>query len=198
MQLWVTWHGCTFGVVRYTDIYDLSFTADVNPHIAVPSTLPLAVGVPWSAKAAANRHVETLVLLHSVSQTTTQSSVQVRHRFSIRADSRLAASQWEMSLQSNAVSHWLGANLESAPSMEIIDWRCTFIDWAVVMHLFCFHWLPSNLLKSSQGTCRDHSGYNCLGMGSANERWPYYVIVLPIACNVTPSPIGWAHTQNNP
>ena len=31
-----------------------------------------------------------------------------------RADSRLAPSQWEMSLQSNAISHWLGANLESA------------------------------------------------------------------------------------
>ena len=31
-----------------------------------------------------------------------------------RAGSRLAPSQWETSLQSNAVSHWLGANLESA------------------------------------------------------------------------------------
>ena len=31
-----------------------------------------------------------------------------------RADSRLAAPQWETSLQSNAVSHCLGANLESA------------------------------------------------------------------------------------
>ena len=31
-----------------------------------------------------------------------------------RADSRLAPSQWETSLQSNAVSHWLGANIESA------------------------------------------------------------------------------------
>ena len=31
-----------------------------------------------------------------------------------RADSRLAISQWETSLQNNAVSHWLGANLESA------------------------------------------------------------------------------------
>ena len=28
-------------------------------------------------------------------------------------DSRFAPSQWETSLQSNAVSHWLGANLES-------------------------------------------------------------------------------------
>ena len=31
-----------------------------------------------------------------------------------RADSRLVPSQWETSLQSNAVSHWPGANLESA------------------------------------------------------------------------------------
>ena len=31
-----------------------------------------------------------------------------------RADSRLAPSQWETALQSNAVSHWLGANLELA------------------------------------------------------------------------------------
>ena len=36
---------------------------------------------------------------------------------SIRADSRLAPSQWETSLQSNAVSHWLGASLELALSM---------------------------------------------------------------------------------
>ena len=32
----------------------------------------------------------------------------------IRADSRFAPSQWETSLQSNAISHWLGTNLESA------------------------------------------------------------------------------------
>ena len=31
-----------------------------------------------------------------------------------RADCRLAPSQWETSLQSNAVPHWLGAKLESA------------------------------------------------------------------------------------
>ena len=35
-------------------------------------------------------------------------------RGKFRADSRLAPSQWETSLRSNAVSHWLGANLESA------------------------------------------------------------------------------------
>ena len=31
-----------------------------------------------------------------------------------KTDSRFAPSQWETSLQSNAVSHWLGANQESA------------------------------------------------------------------------------------
>ena len=30
-----------------------------------------------------------------------------------RADSRFVPSQWETSLQSNAISHWLGANIES-------------------------------------------------------------------------------------
>ena len=33
--------------------------------------------------------------------------------YTCRADSRLAPSQWKTSLQSNTVSHWLGANLES-------------------------------------------------------------------------------------
>ena len=37
-----------------------------------------------------------------------------------KADSRLVPSQWEMSLQSNAVSHWLGANLESDHNARII------------------------------------------------------------------------------
>ena len=34
--------------------------------------------------------------------------------FELMADSRHAPSQQEMSLQSNTISHWLGANLESA------------------------------------------------------------------------------------
>ena len=39
----------------------------------------------------------------------------------IRTDSKIAPSQWETSLQSNAVSHWLGASLESA-----LDIKCVF------------------------------------------------------------------------
>ena len=40
-------------------------------------------------------------------------------RFQYRADSRFALSQWETSLQSNAVSHWLGANLKSALALHL-------------------------------------------------------------------------------
>ena len=36
------------------------------------------------------------------------------HRYDSRPDSRFAPSQWETSLHSNVVSHWLVANLESA------------------------------------------------------------------------------------
>ena len=39
---------------------------------------------------------------------------------SIRAASRLAPSQWETTLQSNAVSHWLGTKLDSALSKNEI------------------------------------------------------------------------------
>ena len=43
-----------------------------------------------------------------------------------RADSRFAPSQWETSLQRNAVSHWLGANLDSA--LQLINFAlCLYI-----------------------------------------------------------------------
>ena len=40
----------------------------------------------------------------------------------LRADSRFAPSHGETSLQSNAVSHWLGANLESISMHHISSW----------------------------------------------------------------------------
>ena len=48
-----------------------------------------------------------------------------------RGDSRFASSQWETSLQSNAVSHWLGANLESALSSK----RCR-PKWSCSLHIY--------------------------------------------------------------
>ena len=63
-----------------------------------------------------------------------------------RADSGFAPSQWEMSLQSNTVSHWLGTNLESAlrytphdicahpPSTDLTNWAVLFVPNAVIYH----------------------------------------------------------------
>ena len=51
-----------------------------------------------------------------------------------KADSRLAPNQWETSLQSNAVSHPLGSNLESA--LYYIPWNmhcCNGDVWGFVM-----------------------------------------------------------------
>ena len=69
-----------------------------------------------------------------------------------RADSRFAPSQWETSLQSNAVSHWLGTNLESAlhalssvnPDPGKISW------WAsLISHLTTgsFYWKWNSIFK---------------------------------------------------
>ena len=47
-------------------------------------------------------------------------------RTKLRADSRLATSQWETSLQSNTVSYWLGANLESALKLIWFEYEDNF------------------------------------------------------------------------
>ena len=53
--------------------------------------------------------------------TVTQSQHGGRRTVRGRADSGFAPSQWEMSLQSNAVSHWLGTNVDSALRGVISD-----------------------------------------------------------------------------
>ena len=50
----------------------------------------------------------------------------------IRADFRLAPCQWETSLQSNAVSHWLGANLESALPIYVYGTNMIFLPLMVL------------------------------------------------------------------
>ena len=47
----------------------------------------------------------------------------------IRGDSKLVPSQWESLLQSNGISHWLGANLESALNMML---KCHVL-WSTLM-----------------------------------------------------------------
>ena len=74
---------------------------------------------------------------------------KIRHLFlSIRVDSRFARSQWETSLQGNAVVHWLGANLETALSiyqqiypaenanMELVRWIPVFLCSGEILHVW--------------------------------------------------------------
>ena len=62
----------------------------------------------------------------------------------IRADSRLAPSQWEASLQSKAVSHWLGTNPESALQMIITLHTWCYSGRRYLRHLLVI-WLKPSL-----------------------------------------------------
>ena len=53
-----------------------------------------------------------------------------------RADSRLAPSQWEMSLQSNVISHRLGANLESTLLICIV-FTSVLSGWELSVQPWC-------------------------------------------------------------
>ena len=66
-----------------------------------------------NTKKSARYHYNTVKFSSKHLQQTSHTS-PLGSRYIIRADSRFAPSQWETALQSNAVSHWLGANLESA------------------------------------------------------------------------------------
>ena len=89
-----------------------------------------------------------------------------------RADSRLAPSQWETSLQSNAVSHWLGTNLEST---LYYTYGLGF-DLIPVEQYYLPHWW-----------LRYTFSWLILGLRPANERCHY---------KVTPSLTGWAQTSS--
>ena len=66
----------------------------------------------------------------------------------VRADSRLAPSQWEMLLQSNTISHWLGTNLESVlsgyinvifnPTTWVWNLAVLFIDMLIFITCYVF------------------------------------------------------------
>ena len=128
---------------------------------------------------------------------------------------RFAPSQWEPMLQSNGVSHWLGANLESALQLTEVHGHCDKHNESEP------HVEGRQEVDDSDDDIDDRRGdleqnvtgnkkntiCNCnvgqlqfriyiktlagiiLCRCPANERWRY---------NVTSSPIGWAHTQKDP
>ena len=102
----------------------------------------------------------------------------------IKADSRLAHSQWETSLQSNAVSHWLGANLESALNIKQNQRKKSSRLNCVHHQLHYCDVIMS--AKASQNTCvsivystvcsgadhRKHQSFASLAFVPGIHRWP--------------------------
>ena len=69
-----------------------------------------------------------------------------------RNDSKLAPSQWETSLQNNAVSHWLGTNLESALIEHAKQLSVNNPDV-----FLCFYFVPYLLARLTQSSVTRHS-----------------------------------------
>ena len=87
----------------------------------------------------------------------------------VRADSRFAPSQWETSLQSNAVSHWLGANLESAQwyycTMFWLEWGRRYSSQKCTASQIC-------LVQPARDTTKTHSSRGTVMLlSSYTYRW---------------------------
>ena len=78
-----------------------------------------------------------------------------------RAYSGLARSQWEMSLQSNTVSHWLGANLES-----VMQFQTSELLWIVIIQEFCWARFPNIIILLK---------FQMLGLSSVRN-WTQYIL----------------------
>ena len=104
-----------------------------------------------------------------------------------RADSWLAPSQWETSLQSNAVSHWLGANLESALMHANAAWRCRYVNQTAPLNSSS----PSDSNKwrhmAAKILVNAGSGYGLLPDGTKPNPKPKLTGVPrhPLKCNST-------------
>ena len=85
-----------------------------------------------------------------------------------KADSRLVPSQWKTSLQSNAVSHWLGANLESSLLQYILTKTKAQFEVNNVSNVT--H--PLAVIQNASG-CHYHCGCGLLrsGQGIYSNRW---------------------------
>ena len=83
------------------------------------------------------------------------------NRMHIRADSRFVPSRWETSLQCNAVSHWLGANLETAPYTYAFGYVWSLQYWKHIIftggghdHIHqrdLFYWYTLSKVRASTG-----------------------------------------------
>ena len=120
-------HGCSWSLRL------LEFIAHIRGSIETDYSCVVGGHIQWWA------HITALVHWTGVETWLTHSWCSVYHHQQLsllaistswsRADSRFAPSQWETALLYNDVSHWLGANLESAivASPYIHPWQPFFL-----------------------------------------------------------------------
>ena len=102
-----------------------------------------------------------------------------------RAGSRFAPSQWETPLQSNAVSHWLGANLESAlwhiepPNTHVSTLGWLISPWTNVHRSLRRHfqihfheWKVSYFYSNFTVVCSERFNWQYVSIGSSNGLAP--------------------------
>ena len=128
------WRNCSFALSKQCDIFPLQR--------ATFTTLPYSVAVTWPASTwpQSTWTSTSNIPAHCPTYVDTCSSSSIIRKSWVlsdcRANSRLAPSQWETSLRSNAISHWLGANLESALQFSLI------ITWSDFSQIILFHTTP--------------------------------------------------------
>ena len=100
-----------------------------------------------------------------------------------RADSKLAPSWWGTSFQSNAVSHWLGTNLESA--LKWFLWRSTSL-WHAFPHSSAINLTTIHAIGTSDWTfphCNFVTGHTiglCLFI---SPRKSFLILLIYVAVN---------------
>ena len=118
--------------------------------------------MPWCQQAPGHQWLQHWVYTYSVPAVyglklssviswTASHSPKNYSAISIRADSRLVPSQWETLLQCNALTHWLGANLQSAlyiPKLDLYDFY--------FLCVFCQHNLSKYVIETYLGENYDN------------------------------------------
>ena len=139
------------------------------------------------------RQLPTIILTITIMSNQSLRNIGINHIKAIkhyRADSRLAPSQWETALQCNAVSHWPGANLDSALHNV---WESVGGPQSIYLHLrSIFSQLPSmvrnhlfndwsNVLRKSRDHCR-HSNSTLVVFLNRNQVVYSTVIEVRVPC----------------
>ena len=95
-----------------------------------------------------------------------------------RADSKLAPSQWEMSLQINTVSHWLGANPRISTHSNSTHAVSVVFGTQVTVELACM--LPISMAPIwRHGICNNHGKKQWpVSLKFTTTKFPGYVPVL--------------------